>query len=111
MISCVCFIAFIRLVVEWFYPESYAMVGTYASWMALGFSIHGFGDMVNRFLGSHGEGRSIRNSSYACGAIKILGCVVLVWLWNIEGALVTNVVSSCVYCAVLLYYYAKHVRL
>lgn len=111
VISCVCFIAFIRLVVEWFYPESYAMVGTYASWMALGFSIHGFGDMVNRFLGSHGEGRSIRNSSYACGAIKILGFVVLVWLWNIEGALVTNVVSSCVYCAVLLYYYAKHVRL
>ena len=108
--SCTCFIVFIRLVVTWLYPESYAIVGDYASWMAVGFSVHGLGDMVNRFLGSHGEGHSIRNSSYACGVFKVLGFVILVWLWDIEGALVTNVVSSCVYCAALLYYYRKHVN-
>ncbi len=110
LLSCLCFIIFIRLVVGWMYPEPYAIVGVYASWMAVGFSIHGLGDMVNRFLGSHGEGRSIRNSSYACGVFKVLGFVVLVWLWDIEGALVTNVVSSCVYCIVLFYYYYRHVQ-
>lgn len=109
VVSCICFIVFIRLIVDWLYPEAYAVVGVYASWMAVGFSVHGLGDMVNRFLGSHGEGRSIRNSSYACGVFKVLGFVVLVWLWDIEGALVTNVVSSCVYCAALFYYYHKHV--
>ena len=107
IVSCLCFIALVRFVVRWIYPESYAMVGTYASWMAVGFSVHGLGDMVNRFLGSHGEGRSIRNSSYACGVFKIFGFVVLVWLWDIEGALLTNVVSSCVYSMVLFYYYGK----
>ena len=107
IISCLCFIALVRFVVRWIYPESYAMVGTYASWMAVGFSVHGLGDMMNRFLGSHGEGRSIRNSSYACGVFKVLGFVVLVWLWDIKGALLTNVVSSCVYSAVLFYYYSK----
>lgn len=110
ILSCLCFIAFIRLVVDWMYPESYAIVGTYASWMALGFSVHGLGDMVNRFLGSHGEGRSIRNSSYACGVFKILGFTVFVWLWDINGALITNVISSCVYCLVLYYYYRKLVK-
>lgn len=110
VVSCICFIVFIRLVVDWLYPEAYAVVGVYASWMAVGFSVHGLGDMINRFLGSHGEGRSIRNSSYACGVFKVLGFVVLVWLWDIEGALVTNVVSSCVYCAALFYYYHKHVN-
>lgn len=110
ILSCLCFVVFIRLVVDWMYPESYAIVGTYASWMALGFSVHGLGDMVNRFLGSHGEGRSIRNSSYACGAFKILGFTVFVWLWDINGALITNVISSCVYCLVLYYYYQKKVK-
>ena len=104
------FVVFIRLIVRCFYPEPYALVGIYASWMAIGFSVHGLGDMINRFLGSHGDGRSIRNSSYACGLFKITGFVILVWLWDIEGALVTNVVSSCVYCAVLYYYYTKRVK-
>ena len=107
ILSCLCFIAFIRLLVDWMYPESYAIVGGYASWMAIGFSVHGLGDMVNRFLGSHGEGRSIRNSSYACGVFKIFGFIVLVWLWDIKGALITNVVSSCVYCLGLYCYYRK----
>jgi len=101
---------FLRYFVEWFYPSSYAVVGQYASWMAIGFSVHGLGDMINRFLGSHGEGISIRNSSYACGLFKVLGFVVLVWLWDIEGALLTNVVSSCIYTCVLLYYYRNYCR-
>lgn len=108
-ISCVCFVVFVRLVVALFYPETYAVVGNYASWMAVGFSVHGVGDMINRFLGSHGEGKAIRNSSYACGAFKIFGFVFLVWLWNIQGALFTNVVSSCIYCCALLYYYRKSI--
>lgn len=109
VLSCIGFVIFIRLIVKYFYPEPYALVGTFASWMAIGFSVHGLGDMINRFLGSHGDGRSIRNSSYACGLFKITGFVVLVWLWDIEGALVTNVVSSCIYCAVLYYYYTKRI--
>lgn len=110
VLSCIGFIAFIRIIVQCFYPDSYAQVGNYASWMAIGFSVHGVGDMINRFLGSHGDGRSIRNSSYACGFFKITGFIVLVWLWDIEGALFTNVVSSCVYCAVLFFYYRKRIK-
>ena len=78
--------------------------------MAIGFSVHGIGDMINRFLGSHGEGLSIRNSSYACGICKIIGFVFLVWAWDINGALVTNILSSFVYCATLIYYYVKYIK-
>ena len=75
-----------------------------------GFSVHGIGDMINRFLGSHGEGISIRNSSYACGICKIIGFVFLVWAWDINGALITNILSSFVYCATLIYYYVKYIK-
>lgn len=106
-VSCVCFILLIKPLVVMLYTESYANVGTYAAWLAFGFSIHGFGDMINRYLGSHGQGKSIRNSSIANGVFKIFGYVVLVYLWNTEGAILTNVICSCIYCAVLLYYYRK----
>jgi O-antigen/teichoic acid export membrane protein len=107
LLSCICFVLFVRVFVDMFYPVSYAMVSTYASWLAISFSIHGIGDMLNRFLGSHGIGRPIRNSSYVCGLIKIVGFVVFVWLWNIEGAIITHVMSSCAYCLGLYYYYHK----
>lgn len=110
VLSCLLFIVFIRYVVEFFYPESYVSVGKYASWMAVGFSVHGIGDMINRFLGSHGEGVSIRNSSYVCGICKITGFVFLVWIWDINGALLTNILSSFVYCASLVYYYVKYIK-
>ena len=110
ILSCILFVVFIKYVVEFFYPESYMPVGGYASWMAIGFSVHGIGDMINRFLGSHGEGISIRNSSYACGICKIAGFIFLVWIWDINGALLTNILSSFVYCASLMYYYVKYVK-
>ena len=108
VLSCFCFILIIKPMVVFLYTESYSQVGTYAAWLALGFSIHGFGDMLNRYLGSHGQGSAIRNSSIANGVFKVFGYVVLVYFWNTEGAILTNVVCSCIYCAVLLYYYRNY---
>lgn len=48
-------------------------------WLSVGFSIHGFGDMINRYLGSHGQGVSIRNSSISNGVFKLFGYTVLVY--------------------------------
>ena len=85
------------------------MVGTYAAWLAVGFSIHGFGDMINRYLGSHGEGVAIRNSSFVCGILKITGYIVLVYFWDIKGALLTTVISSFAYASVLVYSYIRFI--
>ena len=78
--------------------------------MALGFSIHGIGDMINRYLGSHGQGKSIRNSSVINGLFKVFGFTVLVYLLNTKGAIITNIVCSILYCGILLMYYVKFVR-
>ena len=107
LLSCVLFVLLIHFVVDLFYPASYAPVARYAIWLAVAFSIHGVGDMINRYLASHGHGVPIRNSSYLCGAFKVFGFVVLVWLWNVVGALITNVVSSSLYCMALCYYYRR----
>lgn len=56
--TCILFILLIKPLVSFLYSEPYSIVSTYASWMAVGFSIHGVGDMINRYLGSHGQGKS-----------------------------------------------------
>lgn len=109
--SCICFVLLIKPLVEILYSESYRMVGVYAAWMAAGFCIHGIGDMLNRYLGSHGKGNPIRNSSFICGFIRVTGFTLFVYLWDINGAILTNILSSIVYTVVLIYYYAKEVRL
>lgn len=109
--SCICFVLLIKPLVEILYSESYRMVGVYAAWMAAGFCIHGIGDMLNRYLGSHGKGNPIRNSSFICGFIRVAGFTLFVYLWDINGAILTTILSSMIYTVVLVYYYVKEVKL
>ena len=103
------FILFVKPLVAFLYPEDYAPVGIYAIWLAIGYSFHGIGDMLNRYIGSHGQGKQIRNSSFATGFIKIIGFVLLVYLWDIEGALVTVIISDIVYFIMMYFYYRQFV--
>ena len=92
------------------YDESYSIVAQYAALLAIGFSVHGIGDMINRYLGSHGQGNTIRNCSFACGAVKIAGSLLLVWLWNVNGAVITLILSSTVYTLSLYIGYRSFIR-
>ena len=76
--SAIIFVICIKPLVCFLYSERYQVVGLYASLLAIGFCIHGFGDMINGFLRSHGQGKSIRNSSIANGLCKLFGYFVLV---------------------------------
>lgn len=109
-VSCVCFTLFIRPLVNILYSDRYASVGLYASILAIGFSLHGFGDMLNRYLGSHGQGKSIRNASIANGIFKIFGFTVLVYYFDIWGALFTVIICDFIYLAVLVYYYNRFIK-
>ena len=109
--SCILFVLLIKPLVSFLYSPAYSSVGEYASWLAVGFCIHGFGDMLNRFLGSHGKGKEIRNASIANGIVKIFGYVVFVYMWNVKGALVTTVACSAIYFVVIYYYYRKFVKI
>lgn len=108
--SCVVFMILISPLVNIMYDESYSIVGKYASALALGFSFHGVGDMFNRYLGSHGQGNSIKYSCYISGIFKVLGSVFLVMLWNVNGAIMTVIVSSAIYCLCLYLYYNKYIN-
>lgn len=66
--------------------------------------------MLNRYLGSHGQGKAIRNASIANGVFKLIGFTALVALFNTEGAIATVIVCDVVYFSCLIWYYRKFVR-
>lgn len=108
--SCILFILLIHPIVEFLYSERYAVVGTYASILSIGFCIHGLGDMFNRYLCSHGQGVSVRNASIANGVFKVLGHTGLVALFNTNGAIATTIICDVVYFSCLIYYYIRFTK-
>lgn len=108
--SCVLFIVLIKYVVMFLYNESYYCVAKYASWLVFGTCMHGLGDMFNRFLGAHGLGKQIRNGAFAGGGVLLVGSIVLVYFFQINGAIIAKILSSFVYLFFMCYYYIVFVR-
>ena len=109
VLSCIVYIVFIKFIVLFLYDESYFCVARYASWIAVGTSMHGLGDMFNRFLGAHGQGKQLRNGAFACGIVLVLGSFVLVYFYQIKGAIATKIASDVVYLGTMVYYYMTFV--
>lgn len=109
-VTCVLFILLIRPIVEFLYSQRYAVVGTYASILSVGYCIHGLGDMFNRYLCSHGQGVSVRNASIANGVFKVLGYTGLVAIFNTNGAIATTIICDIVYFSCLMYYYTRFTK-
>lgn len=110
LLSLILFIICVRIFVTLVYPEDYAGVSTYTSYLAISTSFYGLGDMINRFLGAHGQGKQIRNASYACGFIIFIGSIILVYFVGIYGAIITRILGSSSYMLILVIYYKKFIN-
>lgn len=110
LLSLIVFLILIYPVVNILYPPEYSKVALYSSFLALGCTIHGFGDMLNRFLGAHGKGKALKKSAIACGSVLIIGGCILIFFWGIWGALFTKILSSFAYMLSLLFYYKNSIK-
>ena len=107
VISLIGFCLLIYPVVDILYDDSYSMVALYASVMAIGFTMHGLGDMYNRFLGAHGLGTYLRNGAFICGGIALVGYTVGVYFGGITAAIITRIVSSIAYFLAMILSYKR----
>lgn len=105
------FIVLIYPVVGFLYNESYGIVALYASFLALGNSFQGLGDVFNRFLGAHSQGKQLRNGAWAAGLVLMIGFTVGIYYWGIWAAIITKILGSLTYFVMMLYFYLNYVKL
>lgn len=108
--SLIGFVILIYPVVGFLYDERYSDVALYSCILAIGFTFHGLGDVFNRFLGAHGQGKPLRNGSFITGAIALVGYTIGVYYFGIWGAIITKIASSLAYFLSMMIYYLTFVK-
>ena len=85
-----------------FYPVIYL---TYI--VSFGVIMNGFADFFNRFLGSHGQGKALRNSAIIVGLFIMVFNIALIPLLKEKGAAYSLVCSSFIYIFAMLWFYRQ----
>jgi O-antigen/teichoic acid export membrane protein len=99
------FLLVIGFLIRWLYPSEFIPVINLCYYTAIGSTLHGFGDFINRFISAKGKGKILRNSNFILGIINIGGYVGFVYLWGINGAAFTKLIAGFAYLLNMLYFY------
>lgn len=105
------FVILIYPVIGFLYDERYSEVALYACALAVGFTLHGLGDVFNRFLGAHGQGKPLRNGAFISGAIALIGYTIGVYYFGIWGAIFTKISASLAYYISMNFFYLIYIKL
>jgi O-antigen/teichoic acid export membrane protein len=97
---------FIRI----FYGKEFLPVITLTLIVSVGVLVHGFADFFNRFLGSHGQGKALRNSAIIIGFVILICNFTLIPHFGETGAAYTRVISGITYILSMLWFYSRFVR-
>jgi O-antigen/teichoic acid export membrane protein len=100
----------VRPFIKYFYgPEFFPVISlTYI--VSFGIILYGLADFYNRFLGSHGQGRALRNSAFIVGISLMIFNITLIPIWGETGAAYTNVFSGLIYLLCIFWFYKRLVK-
>ncbi|MCK8480600.1 lipopolysaccharide biosynthesis protein [Psychroserpens algicola] len=110
VLALIVFYVFIERVFLLFYSEDFTPAIDISKILIFGFLLHGFGDLINRFLGANGKGKLLRNSAFVVGIVNVLGYTILVKYFGVTGAIVTKIFASATYLFMMYYYYTKFIK-
>lgn len=75
--------------------------------VSIGVIFYGLADLINRFLGAHGRGKALRNSSFIIGFSMLILNIGLIPRYGETGAAYTKIVSGVLYFGLMIRYYRK----
>lgn len=109
-ISCSALLITIILVnpfISIFYGSEFAPVIKLTYIVSFGVILNGLADFFNRFLGSHGKGKALRNSAFIVGLSVLIINVVLIPRYGETGAAFTTFFAGLIYFVCMYIYYKK----
>lgn len=74
---------------------------------SIGIICNGMADYFNRFLGSHGQGKALRNSAIVVGIAILICNFTLIPFFGETGAAYTRVLSGVIYLLSMLWFYRR----
>jgi O-antigen/teichoic acid export membrane protein len=92
------------------YGPSYLPAVNISYLLAIGFSLYGISDLLNKFLGAHGQGVALRNSSFLVGAFLLFSNVYFIQSFHELGAAYSKILAGIVYFCCMFLYYRSYVR-
>jgi O-antigen/teichoic acid export membrane protein len=96
--------------IKYFYgPEFYPVIHMTVI-VSFGVILSGFADFLNRFLGSHGKGKSLRNSAILVGLGTMVFNLTLIPRFGETGAIYTQLFSGLIYILCMVWFYWKLVQ-
>lgn len=113
------FLTFLSLLILWifigpfinmFYGKQYHSAIELTQIISLGVAGYGMTDFFNRFLGAHGKGKMLRNSSICAGISLLITNFLFIPIWHERGAAFASVIGSLVYLVVGIYYYKTYIK-
>ena len=96
--------------IKYFYGNEFLPVIELNYLVCFGILLHGMADFFNRFLGAHGKGKLLRNSSFIVGIATLGINIILIPKFGAMGAAYTKILSGLVYLLVMLFCYHRVVK-
>jgi len=93
-----------------FYRKEFVAVIKLSYIVSIGVFLYGLSDFFTRFLGAHGNGKALRNSSIIVGLCVLIFNATLVPLWHETGAVITYLIAGVMYFATIFFYYKKFIK-
>ncbi len=75
--------------------------------VSFGVILNGLADFLNRFLGSHGKGKELRNSSIIVGFSLLILNLIFIPNFGETGAAYTLLISGLIYFLCMLWFYKR----
>lgn len=99
---------FIGPFIDIFYGKQYHSAIELTLIISLGITAHGMADFFNRYLGAHGKGKMLRNSSFLIGIILLITNFLFIPIWHEKGAVLARLISGLIYLINMIYLYKKY---
>ena len=94
--------------IKFFYASEFEAVINLFYIVSIGVVLHGFADLYNRFLGSHGQGKTLRNISFIVGGSLLIFNIILIPLWGELGASIVKGIAGLIYFICVSYSYRNY---
>jgi len=97
--------------IRFFYGDAFEPVIKLNLLVSIGVLFHGFADFFNRFLGSHGHGKALRNSAILIGLLVLVLNLLLIPRFGETGAAFSKISSGLLYFILMIFYYKQLIKI